>query len=135
MQRRNIFSLCKTSKSLNYLKNENIYDDIIKFQLLTGLRIGETLAIAMNDINFNENYIDINKSVSRVNKEFIVDTPKSNNSYRRIYINKLLKEIINHNLKSNLSIFNSRYVDMLFRFTYCEVVMMNVCLKSCFVKL
>ena len=94
---------------MNYLKNENIYDDIIKFQLLTGLRIGETLAIAMNDINFNENYIDINKSVSRVNKEFIVDTPKSNNSYRRIYINKLLKEIINHNLKSNLSIFNSRY--------------------------
>ena len=120
---------------MNYLKNENIYDDIIKFQLLTGLRIGETLAIAMNDINFNENYIDINKSVSRVNKEFIVDTPKSNNSYRRIYINKLLKEIINHNLKSNLSIFNSRYVDMLFRFTYCEVVMMIVCLKSCFVKL
>ena len=72
------------------------------FSFSTGLHIGETLAIAMNDINFNENYIDINKSVSRVNKEFIVDTPKSNNSYRRIYINKLLKEIINHNLKSDL---------------------------------
>lgn len=101
------------------------------FSFSTGLRIGETLALN----NVNENYIEINKSVSRVNKEFIVDTPKSNNSYRRIYINKLLKEIINHNLKSNLSIFNSRYVDMLFRFTYCEAVMMNVCLKSCFVKL
>ncbi|MFR0891659.1 MAG: tyrosine-type recombinase/integrase [Clostridium sp.] len=44
----------------------------------------------------------MNKSVSRVNKEFIVGTPKSNNSYRRIYINKSLKEIINRNLKSNL---------------------------------
>lgn len=101
------------------------------FSFSTGLRIGETLALN----NVNENYIEINRSASSVNKEFIVDTPKSNNSYRRIYINKLLKEIINHNLKSNLSIFNSRYVDMLFRFTYCEVVMMNVCLKSCFVKL
>lgn len=68
------------------------------FSFSTGLRIGETLALN----NVNENYIEINKSASRVNKEFIVDTPKSNNSYRRIYINKLLKEIINHNLKSDL---------------------------------
>lgn len=68
------------------------------FSFSTGLRIGETLALN----NVNENYIEINKSASRVNKEFIVDIPKSNNSYRRIYINKLLKEIINHNLKSDL---------------------------------
>ena len=65
-----------------YLKNENIYDDIIKFQLLTRLRIGEILAITMNYIN---------KSISRVNKQFIVGTPKSKSSYRRIYINKLLE--------------------------------------------
>lgn len=27
------------------------------FSFSTGLHIGETLAIAMNDINFNENYV------------------------------------------------------------------------------
>ena len=97
-----IFSIQSIKEIYSYLKDENIYDDIIKFQLLTGLRIGETLAITINDINFSENYIDINKSVSRANNEFIVGTPKSNNSYRRIYINKLLKKIINHNLKSDL---------------------------------
>lgn len=41
----------------SYLKDKNIYDDIIKFQLLTGQRIGETPAFTINDINFNENYI------------------------------------------------------------------------------
>ena len=45
---------------------------------------------------------DINKSISRVNKQFIVGTPKSKSSYRRIYINKLLEENIHRNLKSNL---------------------------------
>lgn len=97
-----IFSIQNIKELYSYLKDENIYDDIIKFQLLTGLRIGETLAITINDINFNDNYVDINKPVSRVNKDFIVGTPKSNSCYRRIYINKSLKEIINRNLKSNL---------------------------------
>ncbi|NDO41544.1 hypothetical protein CWE04_01150 [Thomasclavelia cocleata] len=88
-----IFSIQNIKKIYSYLKNENIYDDIIKFQLLTRLRIGEILAITMNDIN---------KYISRVNKQFIVGTPKSKSSYRRIYINKLLEEIIHRNLKSNL---------------------------------
>ena len=53
-----------------------------------------------NGVVFYDNFV---RKGDRTNSnEFIVGTPKSNNSYRRIYINKLLKKIINHNLKSDL---------------------------------
>ena len=54
------------------------------FSFSTGLRIGETLALN----NVNENYIEINRSASSVNKEFI------NRSYCRICINHWKKSLI-----------------------------------------
>lgn len=107
-----VFSITNIKEIYSCLKQENIYDDIIKFQLLTGLRISETLALTNGDINFEENYIDINKTVTKINSKNVIGTPKTKNAYRRIYINQPIKEIIDRNLKTHLLFsMNGTYVN------------------------
>jgi integrase len=107
-----VFSITNIKEIYSCLKQENIYDDIIKFQLLTGLRIGETLMLTVNDINFKENYIDINKTVTKINSKNVIGTPKTKNAYRRIYINQPIKKIIDRNLKTHLLFsMNDTYVN------------------------
>ena len=82
--------------SCNFLYHLTIFDRFYADNVI--LDLNERLIL----LRLNNNCKLRCKSVSKANNEFIVGTPKSNNSYRRIYINKLLKKIINHNLKSDL---------------------------------
>ena len=55
----------------NKEKNGKYSDAIIIFKVLfwTGLRIGEVLALTFDDINLEEKFIDVNKTISRINKK------------------------------------------------------------------
>lgn len=63
--------------------------------LYTGLRQGEILALTWDDINFEEMYIDVNKNVTKVpgidveegraNYHYVVQTPKTLSSIRKVY--------------------------------------------------
>ncbi len=68
--------------------NGGFYEELYKFMLLSGLRIGELGALTINDINFEEKYIMINKSLccqyENGKKTLVITTPKTNNSYRKI---------------------------------------------------
>ena len=70
------------------------YNAVIRFQLYTGMRIGETLALTWNDIDFDERTININKTVNYINKEFLIGPPKTDNSYRSLGMNDTVYNLL-----------------------------------------
>lgn len=56
------------------------------FLYSTGIRLGELLALNIGDINFEEKYVDIKKSLNRVAKEDIISKPKTESSIRKVYL-------------------------------------------------
>lgn len=75
----------------------NTYNAVIHFQLYTGMRIGETLALTWDDIDFDKRIIEINKTVNFIKGEFKIGPPKTDNSYRVLGMNNtvynLLKQV------------------------------------------
>ncbi len=73
-------------------KNGKYSDFIIVFKILfwTGLRIGEVLALSENDINLEEKFIDINKTLSHINKKDYITTPKTLGSIRKVLLPETL---------------------------------------------
>lgn len=69
--------------------------NLIKFLVQTGLRIGEALALKFSDIDFNNKEFKVYKRLYQ--KE--LDTPKTNSSFRIIYINQLVVDIVNDTRK------------------------------------
>ena len=75
----------------------SVLNAIIQFQIYTGMRIGETLALTWDDIDFKKRTININKTVNFIKGEVIVGPPKTDNSYRTLSMSdtvyKLLKMV------------------------------------------
>ena len=102
----NIWTIEEFNKFITYV------DDIkykIFFELLyfTGMRKGEILALTWDDIDFKNNIININKSITRIHE---INNPKSFSSNRKIYVpNKIINELnliknsINNNIIFNFS--------------------------------
>lgn len=89
--------------------------------LATGLRQGELLALTWNDIDLENNYINVNKSVKRVTEidrlgqkgksKFIIQTPKTKTSIRKVPIPKnLVNEIQNHKKRQDIEKDNALYL-------------------------
>lgn len=62
------------------------------FALLTGLRKGEILALQWKDIDFEENTIEITKSVEHINNRPHIKPPKTEQGYRTVPLLDKLKE-------------------------------------------
>ncbi len=54
----------------------------------TGMRLGELLALTWNDIDFNNQKINIDKSFQRLRGKDIITSPKTEKSIRKILVNK-----------------------------------------------
>lgn len=73
------------------------YDNLFNVAVNTGLRPGELFALRLDDINLEEGYIDVNKTLvyqkylTDTRKEFHVEAPKTKQSYRRVPINRICK--------------------------------------------
>lgn len=97
----NIFDKIKISEEEKF---------IYYFGLKTGMRLGEVLALSWEDINFSENFINVNKNFSkdRISKNYYLDTPKTKTSIRKIFIsNELKDELIKY---KELQEFNKKYL-------------------------
>ncbi|MBR2588654.1 MAG: site-specific integrase [Bacilli bacterium] len=71
---------------------------LIEFMYLTGLRIGEALALMWENVDLEKKMIDIRHTIdysSASLKDFKITAPKTSNSYRKISINSRCIEIIN----------------------------------------
>ena len=64
------------------------------FEMLywTGMRLGELLALTMEDFDFEKNTVRINKSYQRLQGQDVITTPKTPKSNRTIKLPKFLAE-------------------------------------------
>lgn len=78
----------------NKLKNEE-YKNIFLLALNTGMRIGEILALKVEDICFNENYIDIRKTLTKEeNARVIIGLYTKTRKPRKFPINNAIRKIL-----------------------------------------
>lgn len=80
----------------NYGNNHNDYDSMLLIELFAGLRMGEIAALTPEDIDLNNNYIHISKTVSRGlnNSVFISETPKTENGIRDVPVVPQLRTVL-----------------------------------------
>lgn len=84
------------------LQENKKYKNIILLMVFTGMRIGEVLAVTNSDINFEENNIHINNTLTRDERDNTIlgNTTKTKNSKRIITITppvlKVLKDSISN---------------------------------------
>ena len=85
------FSIEEMKEFYNLIPNSKYYMQYL-IALNTGMRMGEINALHIDDIDFNKNTININKTISRdtIGKDFINDTTKTANGTREITINDIL---------------------------------------------
>lgn len=86
-------------KFINTFENDLTYKTFFTYLYYTGCRLGEALAIDYNSLNFNENTINITKSVTgkvyqkeSINTTYAVTSPKNQSSFRKILMPQVLKE-------------------------------------------
>ena len=82
--------------SKTYLKTINKRESWLAFQILfwTGMRIGELLALEINDVNLQTRVISVTKSYQRLRGKDIITPPKTPKSIRDITIPEFLVEDI-----------------------------------------
>ena len=81
-------------KFIATIKEDDRYYTLFEILFWTGCRIGELLALTVNDVDFVNNQIHINKTYYRMNREDVVTTPKTEQSIRTIDIPEFLKNEI-----------------------------------------
>ncbi len=87
-----------------YIKTHpNQYNNIILLCLYTGMRIGEVLALTVNDISFDKGYgvINVNRSLTRNKKGEIImgNTTKTKNGKRKLGLIPKSRDVIDDALK------------------------------------
>lgn len=83
---------------LSRVKNKQ-YKDIFTFLALSGLRIGETLALNTSDIDIEKRTIIVNKTITIHDNQ--ITTPKSSTSNRIIYMQDELLEFVKRKIADN----------------------------------
>ncbi|NFA42717.1 site-specific integrase [Clostridium botulinum] len=97
------FTVEEQKKFIEGIK-DNKYRILFLTALYSGLRQGELLALTWNDINFDECYIDVNKTMSEVADvseegrgkiKQVIQTPKTKNSIRKVDVPVSLVKLLN----------------------------------------
>lgn len=86
-------------KSIDPIKDK-MYHLLFQIQYYCGFRIGETLALTKEDINYAEKSIFISKTYDRRVRKDIVTTPKTKNSMRKVFLPDALFEELDAYVKT-----------------------------------
>ena len=90
------------------------YYTIFEILYYTGMREGELLALTLNDIDFRENQIHINKTYYRITGKDLINAPKTESSERIVdipeFLTQEIREYVTHLYKpdSETRLFNKR---------------------------
>lgn len=103
----------------------------VSFSLLyySGIRFGEFLALTIQDFDFQNNTLDINKSLQRIKKQDVITPPKTPKSIRNI----IIPDFVMNEVKDYIaSIYDLEETDRVFPFTksYINNAMERACKKS-----
>lgn len=91
-QKIRVLSIDEQDIFFEFCKN-TFYDNLFNVAVNTGLRPGELFALTIKDIDFEEKYIDVNKTLvyqkylDDEGKTFHLEPPKTKQSYRHVPIN------------------------------------------------
>ncbi len=92
-----------------FIKNvdDEYYYLIFNFLYFTGCRIGEVMALNWNDIDFENKTININKTLNAKvgNNSYIITSPKTKNSIRKIDISDNLLTLLKTHYENEKKIF------------------------------
>lgn len=92
----NALTLEEQNTFFEFCKN-TFYDNLFNVAVNTGLRPGELFALQISDVNFENGYIDVNKTLvyqkylDDEKKTFHVEPPKTPQSYRKVPINSVCR--------------------------------------------
>ena len=87
-------SLEEQKTFFEYCRN-TFYDNLFNVAVNTGLRPGELFALQLSDIDLENGYIEVNKTLvyqkylTDTRKEFHIEPPKTKQSYRKVPINSI----------------------------------------------
>ena len=104
---------------LNCTINEETYKNVFLIQMYLGLRIGETLALNINDIDIEKQIINVNKTLTlgKDNEVIMGDTTKTYASKRTVPIPDFLipsikeqLEVAKENKDNMLFLYNDHYI-------------------------
>ena len=103
----------------------------VSFSLLyySGIRFGEFLALTIQDFDFQNNTLDISKSLQRIKKQDVITPPKTPKSIRNI----IVPDFVMNEVKDYIaSIYDLGETDRVFPFTksYINNAMERACKKS-----
>ena len=103
----------------------------VAFSLLyySGIRFGEFLALTIQDFDFRNNTLDINKSLQRIRKQDVITPPKTPKSIRNI----IIPDFVMNEVKDYIAgIYDLGETDRVFPFTksYINNAMERACKKS-----
>ena len=88
----------------DYCKN-TFYENLFNVAVNTGLRPGELFALQISDIDLENKFIDVNKTLvyqkylTDNRKEFHIEPPKTKQSYRKVPINSICKVYLGRQLE------------------------------------
>lgn len=87
-------------KFIECCKNNIEYYTLFEILYYTGMRVGEVLALTLNDIDFKKCVIYVNKTYYRITGKDLINPPKTKGSEREVYIPQFLvdeiKEYVSH---------------------------------------
>lgn len=81
------------------------YDNLFNVAVNTGLRPGELFALQLSDIDLENDYIDVNKTLvyqkylTDDRKEFHIEPPKTKQSFRKVPINSICREYLERQME------------------------------------
>lgn len=87
-----------------YSKN-TFYENLFNVAINTGLRPGELFALNISDIDFDNGYINVNKTLvyqkylTDERKEFHIEPPKTKQSFRKVPMNSLCREYLERQIE------------------------------------
>ena len=71
-----------------------VLNAVLQFQIYTCMRIGETLALTWDDVDFKKRTIKVNKTVNIISGNIYVGPPKTDNGFRTLYISDTLMNLL-----------------------------------------
>lgn len=88
----------------DYCRN-TFYDNLFNVAVNTGLRPGELFALQISDIDFENRFIDVNKTLvyqkylDDEGKTFHMEPPKTKQSYRKVPVNSVCREYLERQME------------------------------------